>query len=611
MSKTHISPDASIVDTGPLAQEAIAEDSAIVDSEGEHNAAIESSSNAQRPNHGLGSTYRRPSYLAVGQLRAFNIPALQQASQQQLCEQEEETARQEERSLLRDNALIPPKRRRKDSTASSSSRSQGLLASLRKTVSRDEPKRKPTSTNTDEGAPSETTTLLPSDRISHPTSPRDGTADLESKWEDAVIAGKIQTTWQRETKVLMRYSGPLLLTFLLQYSLTVTSVFTVGHIGKVELGAVSLATMTASITGYGVYQGMCTALDTLCAQAYGSGHKHLVGLQMQRMILFLLLCSVPIACIWLSSTAILMRIVYEKETAELAGQYLKIVVLGMPGYLAFESGKRFVQAQGLFNATLCVLLIVAPLNAFLHWLFVWHLQWGFVGAPIAVVITETLLPIGILLYVIFVGGRECWGGVHRAAFRNWGPMIRLAIPGLIMVEAETLAFEILTLAAARLGSTELAAQSVLNNLAMLLWEIPFSISIAASTRVANLIGATLVDAAKVSARVAFIIESGVGLLNMILMSSLRFHVPQLFTNDGDVVDVTAEVLPVVAAFQLFDALAACCNGILRGIGRQEIGGVIALLSYYVVGLPISFAACFGLGWGLLGLWIGPAIGLAL
>jgi MATE family multidrug resistance protein len=80
-------------------------------------------------------------------------------------------------------------------------------------------------------------------------------------------------------------------------------------------------------------------------------------------------------------------------------------------------------------------------------------------------------------------------------------MIKLALPGLIMVEAEYLAFEVLTLAASYFSVTHLAAQSILSTLTALTFQIPFSISIAASTRVANLIGATLSDAAKTSAKV--------------------------------------------------------------------------------------------------------------
>lgn len=43
-------------------------------------------------------------------------------------------------------------------------------------------------------------------------------------------------------------------------------------------------------------------------------------------------------------------------------------------------------------------------------------------------------------------------------------MVRLALPGLVMVEAECLAFEILTLAASYFGTTHLAAQSVLSTI---------------------------------------------------------------------------------------------------------------------------------------------------
>ena len=61
----------------------------------------------------------------------------------------------------------------------------------------------------------------------------------------------------------------------------------------------------------------------------------------------------------------------EREIAVLAGQYLRVLILGAPAYAAFESGKRYVQAQGRFAANMYVLLVAAPMNVALHWLFVW------------------------------------------------------------------------------------------------------------------------------------------------------------------------------------------------------------------------------------------------
>lgn len=259
--------------------------------------------------------------------------------------------------------------------------------------------------------------------------------------------------------------------------------------------------MSAAITCFAPFQGLATSLDTLCAQAYGSGHKHLVGLQFQRMTYFLFCLSVPVAIIWYFAESILWYIVPEPESARLAGLYLRVMIFSIPGFILFEGGKRFTQSQGLFKATTCVLIIVAPINIFINWLLVWKLGWGFVGAPIAVAITENLLPIFLFLYVKFIDGSQCWGGFSKRAFSNWWVMIKLALPGMIMVEAEWLAFEIMTLMSARFGAEYLAAQSVLATLTTISYQIPFPMSIAASTRIANLVGAGLVDAAKTTAKV--------------------------------------------------------------------------------------------------------------
>ncbi|KAK8211879.1 mate-domain-containing protein [Phyllosticta capitalensis] len=550
--------------------------------------------------------YHRPSAVTSGP-RGTVVHGAQEHGY--LTERERKEAWNDERSLLRDNSLIPPKHPRTGSIdgphAHHGLKDKFSIPRLRRSLD-EEAAVEHASAGADER-----TALLSHGDPNQPYGGHDSPEEINKRWEEAVAAGLIETTWQREAKVLAKYSRSLVLTFLLQYSLTIASVFTVGHIGKIELGAVSLASMTANITGYAVYQGLATSLDTLCAQAYGSGRKTLVGLQLQRMVYFLWAITVPIAIIWAFGTQILEAIVPEKETARLAGLYLKVLIIGAPGYAAFESGKRYVQAQGLFSATLYVLIICAPFNAFLNWLFVWQFEWGFIGAPIAVSITECLLPLGLFCYVYFVDGRQCWGGFSRAALRNWGPMIRLALPGLVMVLAEFLAFEILTLSASWISTTHLAAQSVLSSISALTYYLPFPVSIAASTRIANLIGATLSSAAKTAAKVSLAVAAIIGVFNMVLLSSLRNYVPHLFSNDPDVVAVVAAILPVCAAFQWFDAIAAACSGILRGLGRQEIGGYVNLFSYYVVAMPISFGTGFGLGWGLYGLWAGPAIGLAI
>lgn len=415
----------SYLSVSPIAQESIARDIAECGDNDyeEPDSPIESSSDDDdddseastvRPNelqHSMTASYRRPSFVAFGGGRPAITPHLAEA--QYLTKKEKKQTRNEERSLLRDNYLAPPKHKEPKKTNAFSRIYRTLFSSRRPKSDEEAPVHQPSFT----AQPSETSALLGNGA---PETARAAGERLNAQWEAAVAAGKIKTTWQREAKTLWRYSGPLMITFVLQYSLTVASIFTVGHLGKIELGAVSLASMTANITGYAIYQGLATSLDTLCAQAYGSGRKQLVGLQLQRMVYFLWALTIPIGIFWLSAEKILEHIVPEKESAQYAGLYLRVLLLGAPGYAAFESGKRFVQAQGLFTATTYVLLFCAPLNAFMNWLFVWHFNWGFIGAPIAVAITDNLLPVILFLYVRFVDGRQCWNGFTWRAFHNWG-----------------------------------------------------------------------------------------------------------------------------------------------------------------------------------------------
>jgi hypothetical protein len=233
----------------PIAAAAIAQDAA--DEPESESSEDESDASTVRPSqHSMMGSYRRPSFVASGPRGAVLPGQNVFQGEVHLSRAERERMRDEERSLLRDNSLIPPKHARKRKSEDNLGSRLGRKLSipgLRKTKTNpDEESRPSFHIEGPDGGPSENTPLL--------TQNGDMLADdpeaLNKKWEEAVSAGMIQTTWQREAKVLTKYSRSLILTFILQYSLTMASIFTVGHIGKVELGAVSLATSIYSTPSF-------------------------------------------------------------------------------------------------------------------------------------------------------------------------------------------------------------------------------------------------------------------------------------------------------------------------------------------------------------------------
>lgn len=328
-----------------------------------------------------------------------------------------------------------------------------------------------------------------------------------------------------------------------------------------------------------------------------------------------MLISVPIGYIWLSSPYILGYIVPDKKVAELAGGYLQILFLGAPGYALFEAGKKYMQVQGINHASAAVMAFLAPLNAFMNFALVWDgflgLGFGFYGAPIAVVITNWLMPLGLAYYAIFIDGRKCWHPLTLRAFTNWGPLLSLALPNVAMIESEFLAVETLTLFSSFFGTSTLAAQSILATMMSFIYQIPFGMSVSSCTAVARYIGAGDIASARRSACVAIGIALVFGVVDYIVLISVREYIGMVFSSDDEVVAVVAEAIPVCAVFQAVDVLSGVTGGILRGQGRQYLAGMIQIPAYYGLALPISLYTSFKLGWGIRGLWAGCACALAV
>ena len=81
-------------------------------------------------------------------------------------------------------------------------------------------------------------------------------------------------------------------THYLEYSLTAVTVASLGHLGTVELAAASISNMTSNVIAWSLIQGFCTALDTLCPQAYTSRPKD-TSLYALRTCVLLVLLAIP------------------------------------------------------------------------------------------------------------------------------------------------------------------------------------------------------------------------------------------------------------------------------------------------------------------------------
>lgn len=369
--------------------------------------------------------------------------------------------------------------------------------------------------------------------------------------------------------------------------------------------------MFVTITGLSVATGATLSLDTLCSQSYtSSDDKTVVGLHVQRCLAFMSLLYIPITCLWWNAESVFLLLKQDPIVAELAGQYVRYMILAAPAFALFESLKKMLQAQGIFNAPTLVLLLSTPFNLILNYILV-HTSWsfGFVGAPIASCISYWIMVLMLIFYIFRVDGYQAWPTWSTSTafnFRQWSPMVKLAVPGILLICTETWAYEIIALGASWIDTLNLGAQSIILTSITALYTLAFGVGIAAANRVGNLLGAQRPKQARIAAHTALWVGTAVGCFNSVLLITFRKSWAYIFTSDTQVAELVARVLPLVAVFVVADNLAGVADGVLNGMGRQHVGAWCNLASYYLSALPIGFYLCFKMDWKLTGLWFGLA-----
>ena len=422
-----------------------------------------------------------------------------------------------------------------------------------------------------------------------------------------------QHVWP-EMCTLAKFTVPICATHLLELSLSVVSVLSLGHLGTVELASASLAGITANVTGFSVISGLVSALDTLLPASY-TRQPHLMGLWTQRVGLMVFVVLPLIFVLWLNAERGLILLGQDPDIAYNARQFLMVLSFGLPGVAIFELCRRFLQAQGMMHAPTVVLIIVSPLNAVANFFLVWgpeRYRIGFLGAPMASALSMWLMA-ALCAVQCAVACRDTWGGFSRDV---WDPAalrtcVSLGSAGLISLASEWWAWEIVGLVTAALGTRALASQSVLLVLSSVTYQIPFAAAVAASVRVGNLLGAMHASSARTASYAAVVLSVVVGVFNSSVVFGTRNYLGYLFSSDKDVVRMVASVLPIMALFQCADCVSGIVGGILRGCGRQSLSAMINVTAYYVIGLPVSLLLAFG-PWhlGLAGLWWGLTTALA-
>ncbi|XP_012872018.1 PREDICTED: multidrug and toxin extrusion protein 1-like isoform X2 [Dipodomys ordii] len=443
---------------------------------------------------------------------------------------------------------------------------------------------------------------------------------MESTVEPASGPGSSETSERRglrslqlsnvreELRALLVLAGPAFLAQLMMFLISFISSVFCGHLGKLELDAVTLAIAIINVTGISVGHGLSSACDTLISQTYGSQNLKHVGVILQKGMLILLLCCFPCWALFVNTQHILLLFRQDPSVSKLTQTYVMIFIPALPASFLYTLQVKYLLNQGIVLPQIVTGFAANLVNALANYLFLYQLNLGVMGSALANTIAQFTLALLLFLYILWRKLHQAtWGGWSIECLQDWASFLHLAIPSMLMLCIEWWAYEIGSFLSGILGMVELGAQSIVYELAVIVYMIPIGISVAASVRVGNALGAGNIEQAKKSSVVALLVTVLFAVAFCVLMLSCKDFVGYIFTTDRDIVALVAQVVPIYAVSHLFESLACTSGGILRGTGNQKVGAIVNAIGYYVIGLPIGIALMFATNLGVLGLWLGIII----
>ncbi len=427
-------------------------------------------------------------------------------------------------------------------------------------------------------------------------------------------------SWRQEALVLGRLAWPIAATQLAMMFLGVVDLSMVGRLGDSSaeaVGAVALGNVW-KMTSLHLAMGLLFGLDPFISQAFGAKDERGMSLALQRGLALALALSIPVGVVWLLAERGLLLFGMPPGTAKVASQYVLYQLPSLPFFLMFVALRQYLQGRGILRPTLVIATLANLLNALLNWIFIYgHLgapRMGALGSALATSIVQIVFPLATGLWI--------WkGGLYRGAWRGWDraalapkeclAVLRMGGPIACALAFELWAVHLLSLWSGRMGEVPLAAHTIALNMASISFMVPLGLAIGCSARVGHLVGEKRFLAAQLTAWTGLVLGAGsMGIFGLGFWI-YRNRLPWLYTHDADIALACAQVLPIVAAFQLVDGVQVVGGGVLRGQGRTRPAMVFHGLAFYVLGLPIAYVLGFERGLGISGLWWGFALGLAV
>jgi MATE family multidrug resistance protein len=438
---------------------------------------------------------------------------------------------------------------------------------------------------------------------------------------------RLLTKYTPYYKRLLKLALPVVIAQAGQLTTQFADTAMVGRYGgddPVPLAAVSLGSSLFLLI-YLAAMGLAMAITPLVGEHYARGDRRRVGHLFQNGIYYSVAIGIvgtgialalrPFIAVlgrWMSSPGESVEAV-----AEMALPYYDMLVWSIMPLMIFLAVKQFLEGLGNTKIAMWITLIGNIANVALNYLLIFGKcglePMGAEGAGLATLISR-VGQMGAIIAVFFLWKRlriyRTFFSSKALSFSYIYSLLKIGFPISFQMILESAAFILTSILALSFGKVAAGSMQVAFSIANVAWMITVAIGSAATILVSHIHGNRHTEELRPTVTATYHLGLLWATLMAIIFVALRQPIAAIFTDNTEVIVLTAELMLLIAIYQFSDAIQGLSISMMRGIQDVKIIMPIVLCSYLVLNIPTGIILAYSFDMGCRGLVIGLIVGLS-
>lgn len=411
--------------------------------------------------------------------------------------------------------------------------------------------------------------------------------------------------------------GPILVTQLTLYAMNFFDTVMSGRVSSFDLAGVAIGS-SIWVPVFTGLSGILMAMTPILAHQIGANNKKDVPFSIiQGIYLSVVLAVIVIIGGILFLNPIFNLMSLEPSVQIIAKQYLVGLAFGIIPLFSYTVLRSFIDALGHTRITMIITLLSLPINIFFNYVLIFGKlgfpQLGGIGAGYASSITYWSVCLIATIFIMKItpfSEFQIFKKLYRLSMKTWAEILKIGVPSGLAIFCETSIFAAVTLLLSQYSTATIAAHQAALNFASLLYMLPLSISMALTITVGFEVGAKRFKDAKTYSYLGISIAVILGVFASIILFIFNKQVGMLYTNEPDVLELITHFLIYAIFFQMSDSIGTPIQGALRGYKDVNVTFLVAVISFWIVGLPLGYALANLTELQAFGYWVGLISGLA-